>query len=300
MGSAATSDFTIDKLGSGVYAAIARPGGVALSNSTIVDLGDATVLFDSMLTPTAGAALARAARRLTGRAPDFVVDSHYHHDHVWGNGAAHPVHVVASRRTRDLLARRGHEQFISARREFRQELPLLDSPESTVPPRERAFYRGWFRGVLAMPSSFRVRLPDVTFEEEMVLHGSRRELRLITQGGGHSPSDVYGYLEDEHLALLGDLVVTEMHPSLGDGFPREWVRILGEVRRLRPERIVPGHGPVGKYRDITTVEEYIRDLTRLVDRTKDRRQPVEIPERYRDWSGSTFFESNVSRIRWDT
>lgn len=293
-------DFTIETLAPGVYAALARDGGSALSNSTIVDLGDATVLFDAMLTPAAGAALARAARRLTGRGPDFVVDSHWHGDHVWGAGAAHPVHVVASRRTRDLLARRGNDQFATARKEFRKELPHLGDPDSPIPLSERPFFRGWFHGVLRMPSTFRVRLPDVTFEEEMVLHGSRRTLRLITKGGGHSPSDVFAYLEDDRVAMLGDLVVTGMHPSLSDGYPGEWVRILEEVRRLRPEVIVPGHGPMGDARSLTLVKEYIRDVTRLVQTSSGHRYhraAVPIPERYRSWSGSAFYESNVARIR---
>lgn len=294
------ADFTVERLAPGVHAVIARYGGEALSNSTIVDLGDTTVVFDSMLTPRAGAALAKTTRRLTGRRADFVVDSHYHHDHVWGNGAVDPVHVIATRRTRDLLARRGRDQFVSIRREFRRDVDGLDAPDSSIPERDRPFYRGWMRGVLSMPASFAVRVPEVTLDSEMTLHGARRTLRLITHGGGHSPSDLYAYLEDEQVVMMGDLVTKGMHPSVGDGYPRAWVRILDGVRRLHPDIVIPGHGPVGTVRDVVRVQEYLRDLIRLV-RTAEAEgrslASISIPDRYRRWVASSFFGSNLARVR---
>jgi cyclase len=125
---------------------------------------------------------------------------------------------------------------------------------------------------------------------------------LITRGGGHSPSDLYGYLEDERITMLGDLVVTQMHPSVGDGFPRAWIRILDDVRRLRPETVVPGHGPVGKARAVTRIQEYLRDLSRLVRTAESAHEPlgsIRVPERYRSWLGSPFFPENLARVRKD-
>ena len=40
-------DFRIEKLADGVYAAIAKNGGHAICNAGIIDLGDATLIFDS-------------------------------------------------------------------------------------------------------------------------------------------------------------------------------------------------------------------------------------------------------------
>lgn len=253
-----------------------------------------------MLTPRAASALARAARRLTGRAPDFVVNSHYHHDHIWGNAAVNPLHVIATRRTRELLSRGGRERFLSIRRELRGELAKLDAPDSPMPERERPFFRGWFQGVLDMPISFRERAPDLTLDTEMTLHGTRRTLRLLTRGGGHSPSDLFGFLEDERITMLGDLVFTGMHPSVGDGYPREWIRILSAVRRLHPDRIVPGHGPVGTVRDVVRIQDYLRDLRRAVRHAEAVREPlgsIPVPERYRSWTGRYFFPSNLARVR---
>src|SRR5271170_3826456 len=106
-----TRHFRVERLASGVYAAIASTGGFALCNAGIVDLGDRTVVFDSMLTPMAGSALRRAAKRCTGRDPDWVVNSHWHGDHIWGNSAFVESHIVSSRRVRELILRKSRGQW---------------------------------------------------------------------------------------------------------------------------------------------------------------------------------------------
>ena len=45
--------FTIQKCADGVYAVIAKNGQHAYSNAGIVDLGDATLVFDTFMSPDA-------------------------------------------------------------------------------------------------------------------------------------------------------------------------------------------------------------------------------------------------------
>jgi len=45
--------FTIEKLDDGIYAAIHKPGGEAICNAGIIDLGSKTLVFDTFLTPRA-------------------------------------------------------------------------------------------------------------------------------------------------------------------------------------------------------------------------------------------------------
>jgi len=293
--------FRVERLGPGVYAAMAAEKGYGLCNSGIVDLGGRTVVFDSMLTPMAGTDLARAAEKLTGRRPDWVVNSHWHGDHLWGNSAFSSAHVVSSRRVREVVFRKSQRQFDRCRREFPNELARLDDADSNVPPIDRPTLRGWFQGVIKTPTPLRIVPPDVTFEEELRLEGSRRSLRLVTHGGGHSPSDVYAYLEDERVAFCGDLVDVDQHPSVGDGWPRRWIRILDRIEELRIEHAVPGHGPIGGADAVGSTKTYLRDLERTVadgirkglSARSVRR--LGIPERYRDWRYSIAYPENLAR-----
>ncbi|MGA8302140.1 MAG: MBL fold metallo-hydrolase [Thermoplasmata archaeon] len=294
--------FRLERLAAGVHAAVATPTGYGLCNSGIVDLGGATVVFDSMLTPMAGAALARAAEKVTGHPPAWVVNSHWHGDHIWGNSAFANGHVVSSRRVREVVLRRSQRQFDSEHRQFPKELADIDGPDSQIAAVDRPQVRAWARGVIATPRSHRVVPPEVTFRDELVLEGRRRALHLITYGGGHSPSDVFGYLPDERVLFSGDLAVVGYHPSVGDGWPDEWIRILSRMRRLPVDRVVPGHGSIGTRRTLEGIQEYFRSLSRTVAVAKRRGatlreiQQTAIPDRYRRLRFSFMYPSNLARI----
>src|SRR5690348_3454952 len=77
--------FQLEQLADGVYAAISIDGTGSMSNAGIVDLGDTTLIFDTFATPQAAQDLRSAAEQLTGHAIRYVINSHKHGDHVWGN-----------------------------------------------------------------------------------------------------------------------------------------------------------------------------------------------------------------------
>jgi len=55
--------FTLEQVADGVYAAIAKNGAGAMSNAGIIDLGEQTLVFDTMYTLQAGQALLDAAHQ---------------------------------------------------------------------------------------------------------------------------------------------------------------------------------------------------------------------------------------------
>src|SRR5260221_2286113 len=78
-------DFQLVKVADGVYAAIAKPGGLASGNAGLV-IGDESVLiFDTYFTPVAIEELIGEIQALTKLPIKFAVNSHYHLDHTGGN-----------------------------------------------------------------------------------------------------------------------------------------------------------------------------------------------------------------------
>lgn len=297
----ASRHFRLTTLGRGIYAAIATATGFGMCNAGIVDLGDRTVVFDSMLTPMAGADLARAAERCTGRKPDWIVNSHWHGDHIWGNSAFVGAHVVSSRKVREVVLRQSREQFDRQCREFPRELESIAGPGSSVAPADRPRVRAWFRGVIESPRRMRIVPPEITFDDALVLEGSRRSIHLITYGGGHSPSDVFAYLPDEHILFAGDLTLVDFHASVGDGRPRTWIRILRRMQRLGAERIVPGHGPLADAAALGHQAQYLGDLDRMAVSAVRRgisleeARKIPAPARYRNMRFSFMFPDNMGR-----
>jgi cyclase len=293
--------FRVTRIAPGVHVAIAHPDGYGLCNSGILDLGGATVVFDAMLTPAAGAALRLAARRATGRDPDWVVNSHWHGDHIWGTDALRAPHVASTRTVRTQIEKRSRGQWKECRKVFPRELRALDRPDSPIPASDRRRLRAWFRGVVEAPASFPIVLPDVTFEESIVLTGSRRSLELISYGGGHSPSDVFGYLRDEGIVFAGDLAMVGLHPSVGDGWPDRWAAIMERIERLHVDRVLPGHGPMGPRSTLPTVRRYLLDLTATASRPLARGTPpaelarAPIPDRYDGWQFTFMYAENLAR-----
>lgn len=255
--------FRVQELGPGIAVAIARPEGHALCNASILDLGGVTVVFDALLTPAAGAALAEEARRRTGRRAEYVVQSHYHGDHIRGTAAVAPVRVVSSRRTREVIAERARGQLLEDLKEAPGLLKGLQGEEgSKYSEEERAVLRGWFEGLLATPADLAIRGPELTFERELQIHGERRTLSLMCYGGGHSPSDVFAYLPDERTIFLGDLLTIGTIPGVEDGDVDRFVDILRKVQRLPIDRAVPGHGPPGGPPDLARIMAYLEGLRR--------------------------------------
>ncbi len=291
--------FRLEELADGVHAAIARRDGFALCNAGIVDLGGLTLVFDAMLTPQAGAELGKAAERLTGRPADLLVDSHYHGDHVRGNGAVGAARIVSSERVRELVIERARAHLAADRAEAPGELERLRAGALGKSPDDREIYDGWMRGILATPPDLEIPAPEVTFASEMIVHGRRRSARVLTFGGGHSPSDVFVFLPDARIVLLGDLLSIGHHPSLSDGDPEAFVTILGKIRALGPDRALPGHGPVGEASDLGQMERYITVLARQAreDREEGLDQDAATlrppPSPFESWLFSSIYEQNV-------
>lgn len=90
-------DFQLVKVADGVYAAIAKPGGVASGNAGFVIGDDSVLVFDTFLAPTAIEELITEIQTLTKLPIKFAVNSHYHLDHTGGNQVlvARGVQIIA-------------------------------------------------------------------------------------------------------------------------------------------------------------------------------------------------------------
>ncbi len=93
----AEDDFQLVKVAEGVYAGIAKPGGLASGNAGFI-VGDGGVLIvDTFFTPVAVEELISEIGKLTGQPIKYAVNTHYHLDHTGGNQvlAARNVPIIA-------------------------------------------------------------------------------------------------------------------------------------------------------------------------------------------------------------
>ncbi len=296
--------FTLHQLAEGVYAALSIEGYGATSNAGIVDLGDRTLIFDTFLTPQAAEDLRDAATHLTGRPVSMVINSHWHGDHMQGNGIFAPdVALIATERTRELMATSGDEGIdwtkVNAPAQLQSLMRQLEEAQDPAQREDLALKVSENKEVVETLWKLTLRLPNETFTNRLVFHGTKRTAELVTYGGGHTESDAFLLLPAEKLAFMGDLLFVQSHLWMGDGNPDEWLRIIDRLEMLDVETVVPGHGPLGTKADFATERGYIHALLKLAEeaimsgKTADQAADAPIPAEYASWRWREGFAYNM-------
>lgn len=299
--------FSLEQIGDGIYAAIAREGKGARANAGIVNLGDSALIFDTFMTPQAAKDLLTAAERLCGVPLKYVVNSHRHGDHVLGN-IVFPdnVVIISTSVTRHKMIKKVPEAI----RSLRQQKSQLDQNNRAAQDRlndaqdedERTAILDEMRSCQIMLDAIpqlKPRLPNWTFEQQLVLHGTKRDVELLTFGGGHTESDAIMLLEKEAVVFAADLLFKDTHPWTGDGDLDQWALYIKEIEGLKPKVIVPGHGPLAKKRDFAGFKRYLKMLTKTAekllaeDNLEAAIEAAEVPEAFSQLTRPERFQRNL-------
>jgi glyoxylase-like metal-dependent hydrolase (beta-lactamase superfamily II) len=291
-----SDQFTFEQLGEGVWAAIARPGAGASSNSGIVDTGMSSLVFDTSMTPRSARELRTAARILSGKEPLEVVNSHWHLGHTLGNRIFGGCTIRATRITQELLGRQGATVAAQVND------PAWSRSAAAAEAQRDAEPRPLFREELTSAAAARrdlgdsrdavsIRLPDETFSGRYFYPGHRDV--MIVEGAGHSESDTILFVPDEEVMFTGDLVVVGSHPDLRSSDPDRWLEALGRIEKAQPRKLVPGHGRVTEVGACAGVARYLRHI-REIARDSD---PFGVPPEFSEWGRPSLFAQNVAVLR---
>ena len=219
------------------------------ANVTVVGGARGLLVVDTHGSAAAGRTVVADVRRLGAGEVVGVVNTHWHFDHTFGNGAVTEAYggvpVTAHEDAAEELARRAGE--------IRQR--YADDPDD--PHRD---------DVLATE----VVVPDDTFSSAKVLDLGDRSVELVHPGRGHTAGDLVVRVPDADVVLAGDLVEQGNPPGFNDDcHPMEWPLTLDVVLSLTTSSsvVVPGHGAVVdrefvevQRNEIGIVAETIRDL----------------------------------------
>jgi cyclase len=236
----------------------------------VVDLGGETLVFDTFFTPAAARDLVAAAEGLGLPPASVVVNSHWHGDHVRGNQVFEGAAILATHRTRELIAGPGQERLAGLQQELETS---ADAPPELV----------------AAVAEIEQRLPDEAFDERRSL--GRAE--LLTYGGGHTESDAFLNLADRGVLFAADLVLVRSHGWIGDGDPGAWPHIVDRIGRLDFDVLVPGHGEVGGRSDLDAFRGYLDDL---LTAAREQGADAPVPAPYRDWVYADGWSRNLTAL----
>jgi cyclase len=300
----AEDDFQLIKVADGVYAAIAKPGGLASGNAGFVIGDEGVLIFDTFFTPAGLEELIGEIQALTKLPIKFAVNSHYHLDHTGGNQVlvARGVPIIAHDNVLKWQTTK-NKRFLPAAEDLQKRRAdaakkLSETPEDKRDDRTRI--EGQIRRLDAM-MTIKLTNPNVTFGAGIVrLYLGKREVVLSTLPG-HTGGDVFAYVPDANVVFTGDLGWSKTLPNLVDATVNDWIPTLDKILSQYPTaKFVPGHGNVAEATEIKDFREYLDDLrTRVKQGIADglsvdqAKQQLKLPEKYQTFSFQNFATPNV-------
>ena len=240
------------------------------SNHVVIVSAAGLVLVDPGHSAVMGRLIRQAAARELGRDRFvYVIDTHDHWGHTWGNAAFPEALVVghesarpsmqadAANRERRAVYMRGQADLAAAR------LAELEpgSDEAVAARLERDHFERIATG-LAEPS-FTIQPPQLTFSDRLRLDLGDLSLEMTYLGRGHSGSDITILIPEEKVLLLGcffleqgPLPVFGTQPVLD---PDRWLATFGAALDREPaiEHVVLGQHTVWTREQLAEMRDYI-------------------------------------------
>ena len=187
-----------------------------MANASFVVGSEGVAVIDTLGSAVAGSELRAAIRDVTGKPIRYVINTHMHPDHVFGNAAFEedkPAFVGHYKLARGLGSRA--ERYLAINKQM---------------PGEEAF------------EGIEIILPTVVVQDSLNLDLGGRTLVLEAQRTAHTDNDLTITDTETDTLFLGDLLFSVHVPTL-DGSITGWLALLDELSRQKAARIVPGHGP---------------------------------------------------------
>lgn len=301
-----TDYFILKRMAPGVFAAIAKPGTGAWSNAGFVDLGTELLVFDAFNTPAAAEELKKQAEKLTGKKVKYLVNSHYHGDHVFGNQVFEDLPIISTELTREWIKDKNAigdvDVEIQETQNYLDNLMLqIKSEKDEIIKQSLSNQYLEMQVLLTQIPSMKLTLPSITFKNKLVISGTERHVELYCFGGGHSPSDTFLYVPKEKAALMGDIVTDNLHLPIFH--PEEFLTILESTRTKKIDVLLPGHGDIGTNEKVETMIDYVTILKEAAGgaiaadvESEDFVSSFVIPENFKEWKGMQGIKRNLKTV----
>ena len=208
------------------------------------------VVIDTLALPDETLGMREFIEHELGVPVRYVINTHYHADHAWGNCFFPGATVIGHRRCRELLLERGVPSLEAARRQN----PSL--------------------------RQVKIVLPQLTFDSgELTLRVGKKNLTILP-APGHSEDGIAVLVEEDRVLFAGDSFMPV--PYIVDGDIDDIAASIKRIGRMGLENIVQGHGDIILRGEIdAAVKEnlaYIANIKKLAKAAARRKSSDEILE----------------------
>jgi len=219
-------------------------------NIGVVVCGDGLLVIDTRATHAEAAELQRDIRRLSPLPVQWVVNTHHHWDHTFGNHEFLPAPIWGHEGCRRMLVEHGEEMRDAVIR--------------------------WAPGHAALFEEVVITPPDHTFRDAATVAFGGRTVEFRHLGRGHTDNDIVVTVPGTGVLFAGDLVEQGAPPAFQDSFPLEWPDTAAELLGSCDGPVVPGHGRVVDRAFVAAQQAEIAEVARLArERNLDGMTPAD-------------------------
>ncbi len=203
------------------------------ANAGIIVGKDAVLVVDTLISDNMAKAFINDIRAITGNPIKFVVNTHAHLDHSFGNSAFENMNAT-------IISHANALRYMK-----KASTKILEKAD---------IYFGLTKEELA---GTRIVYPHLAFSQgmEVDLGGLHVEIRYIAHS--HSNGSVFVYCPAQKVLFAGDILFTDYYPNMSSADVNGWVETIDHLMSLDIERIVPGHGPLSVKKDLTDQRDYL-------------------------------------------
>jgi len=226
----------LTRIAENVYAYVdtkgASPKNSFGANAGIIIGRDGIVVVDTLISAREAKRFIRDIRAVSKKPIRYVINTHYHLDHAFGNSEFVKLGAVVVAQEND---RKEMEKTAAETLKNIKGYGLTSQDMKGTSP-------AW---------------PSVTYSDRMTIDIGSERIELIHARHSHTGGDTLVYLRDRKVLFAGDILFTDYHPFMAEGNVEEWVRQLDEIASMDVEKIIPGHGPLSGKSDLEAMKEYI-------------------------------------------
>lgn len=203
-------------------------------NAGFILAGEQVLVIDSLMSPSSGRQLLEYIRQVTDKPLTYLINTHHHGDHVFGNQAlSPPATIIGHENMREVLRLQRQAMLESFAQRFSQILP--DIKDTTI---------------IA---------PHITYGDRMTLYFADRTIELIHPGIAHTSGDTLVFLPAEKVLYAGDILFNHNFPLIA-GSSAGWIAAIEKLEKMDIETVVPGHGFMATKKELGDLKQCLIEL----------------------------------------
>ena len=202
------------------------------ANAGIIIGSDGIAVVDTLVSAKEAKRFIKAIKAMSKKPIKYVINTHYHLDHVFGNAEFVKLGAV-------VIAQENDKQAMTKN----AEATLKNIDQYGLTPED-------MKGTT-------VAYPVLSYGDRMTIDLGGQLIELHHARPSHTDGDTLVYLPDKKVLFAGDILFTDYHPFLAEGNIEGWCGELDDLQAMDVEVIIPGHGPLSGKKDLADMKQYL-------------------------------------------